>query len=94
MTILAIVLSSLALLAASTALTLVIRGSRRSLKQNAALVGQIEELKAGTVPDYEQAKEAARAVNDFNAGISGILGFDPYAAILQRRDNGDGGGDS
>lgn len=91
MTILTIVLSSLALLAASTALTLAIRGSRCGLKQNAALMGQIEELKAGTVPDYEQAKEAARAVNDFNAGISGILGFDPYEVISRKRDNGDGG---
>lgn len=89
MAVVAIVLSSLALLAALVTLVLAIRSS----KQNAALVGQIEELKAGAVPDYEQAKAAARAVNDFNAGISGILGFDPYAVISKRRDGGNGGED-
>ena len=33
------------------------------------------------VPKYEPAKAAADAVNDFNKGISAILGFDPYSAL-------------
>lgn len=46
---------------------------------------RIEELENGVVPDYEAAKEAAKAVNDFNAGISGILGFDPVAAYRKNQ---------
>ena len=44
-------------------------------------------LESGTVPDFEKAKEAANAVNDFNAGISGILGFDPMAVIRKQRES-------
>jgi hypothetical protein len=45
------------------------------------LQAKIAALENGTVPDFEKAKEAANAVNDFNAGISGILGFDPMEVI-------------
>lgn len=48
---------------------------------------KIEALESGTVPDFEKAKEAANAVNDFNAGISGILGFDPMAVIRKQRES-------
>ena len=41
---------------------------------------RIAELENGTVPDYEKAKEAAKAVNDFNRGISAIMGYDPFEA--------------
>ena len=45
-----------------------------------ALEQRIEKLEQGVVPKHEQAKAAAAAVNDFNAGIVGILGYDPYDA--------------
>lgn len=48
---------------------------------------RLEELEKGVVPDYEAAKEAAKAVNDFNAGISGILGFDPKEALRKQNMN-------
>lgn len=47
--------------------------------------GRIEKLEQGITPDYEQAKAAANAVNDFNRGISNILGFDPMSALQKQR---------
>lgn len=68
-----------------------------SLKQRAAMLQyvdqeiarlhkEIEDLKSGCVPDYEKAKEAARAINDMNAGICNILGFDPMEAVRKSRE--------
>ena len=51
----------------------------------AEIKAEIEKLKAGTVPDYEAAKAAANAVNDFNAGLSAIMNFDPIAVARSRR---------
>jgi phage shock protein A len=115
----AIILGSLALLAATAALALTICERKRSLKRNTALKVQlqsdvaaaseglkkqfaaaleeqskrIENLEKGMVPDFEKAKAAAQAVNDFNAGISGILGFDPYDALKAQRAENFGGED-
>jgi hypothetical protein len=50
---------------------------------------EIEKLKSGTVPDYEAALAAANAVNDFNAGISAIMNFDPIDAARKRRLGGE-----
>lgn len=50
---------------------------------------RIKKLEEGIVPDFEQAKEATKAVNDFAAGITGILGFDPYSVIKATREAGD-----
>ena len=44
-------------------------------------------------PDYEAALSAAKAVNDFNMGISGILSFDPIAAARKQRLGNEGGDD-
>ena len=46
-------------------------------------LGRVEKLEKGVVPDFEQAKAAANAVNDFNKGISNILGFDPMTALAE-----------
>jgi hypothetical protein len=48
---------------------------------------RVEALEKGLCPDYEKAREAADAVNDFNAGISAILTFDPIATSRARRMN-------
>lgn len=45
----------------------------------------IENLKNGVCPNYETALAAANAVNDFNAGISAIMNFDPIEAARIRR---------
>lgn len=46
---------------------------------------RLSDLEGGVMPDYEKAKAAAKAVNDFSAGISGILGFDPMDALQSSR---------
>ena len=102
MTILAFFLSSLALLAATTSVLLILGERKRNQKRNTALLQYVDSkiteiteritaLEEGIVPDFEKAKEAANAVNDFNAGISGILGFDPYEALQAQREQHHGG---
>lgn len=46
----------------------------------------VEKLKNGIVPDFEAARQAAAATNDFLAGVSNIMGFDPVAAIRKERE--------
>ena len=46
---------------------------------------RIARLEQGIAPDYEQAKAAADAVNNFSKGISNILGFDPMEALKTDR---------
>lgn len=117
MSIIAIVLSSLALLTATIDFGLILYGRRHSQKQNTALMAyvdasadetlkkvsgsiarlekthdeRISDLERGAVPDFEKAKAAADAVNNFNAGISGILGYDPFAALQAQREQDLGG---
>lgn len=54
----------------------------------AAYEKRVKDLESGIVPDFEKAKAAAEAVNDFNAGISGILGFDPHEVLKKQRNDG------
>lgn len=108
----ALVLSSLALLAATVSVIIAVTERKRSQKRNTAqlqhtdvavkavakdskqqlcdmekrLESRLAALEKGVVPDYEKAKEAADAVNSFNAGITGILGYDPYSALQAQRD--------
>lgn len=58
------------------------REEAESLRKLSNRVGVLEQ---GLVPDYEAAKEAVKSVNDFNLGISGILGFDPLEAAKKSR---------
>lgn len=107
MTIIAIILSSLALLAAIADLSFTIHERKRSKERNAALIQyadasannavselgkRVTDLENGVIPNFEKAKAAANAINDFNAGISGILGFDPHEMLRKQR-NENGGGD-
>lgn len=60
-------------------------------KQAKGFDERLDKLEKGITPDYEQAKAAADAVNDFNRGISNILGFDPHEALIaSRRKDGEG----
>ena len=58
------------------------------------LSGRVGVLEQGLAPDYEAAKEAVKSVNDFNRGISGILGFDPMEAVKKSRQNERMGGEA
>lgn len=51
----------------------------------ADVLKRLEKLESGMVPDYEAALEAARAVNDFNTGLSAIMNFDPMAEAKKAR---------
>ncbi|HBJ17799.1 MAG TPA: hypothetical protein DIT87_00370 [Clostridiales bacterium] len=62
-----------------------------SLRKLNDRVGVLEQ---GLSPDYEAAKEAVKSVNDFNLGISGILGFDPMEAARKSRQNERMGGEA
>lgn len=130
MQIISMILSGLALLAASVSLILTIQEKKRSQKRSAAMIdyvykecGRIDakvrslegktdkafcesvgiasgleqrvaKLEQGITPDYEQAKAAANAVNDFNRGISNILGFDPVAVARKQREQERVGGEA
>ena len=98
MEMIALIASGLALLAAGVCLYLLMQEKKRNTKRNAAVIqliervdnettNRIEKLEKGVVPDYEAAQAAANAVNDFNKGISNILGFDPVAALQAQRKN-------
>ncbi len=54
---------------------------------------RVEALEHGVVPDFEEAKRAADAVNDFNRGLSAIMNFDPMAEAKRARneENAKGG---
>ena len=124
MLIIAIILSGLALLAATVSLLLLMQEKKRNLKRNAAvmdyvdscaaeekrailfdireeiyvecnkLIARIENLEKGIVPDFEEAKQAARAVDDFNKGLSNILGFDPIESLQRERSKAQYGGET
>ena len=111
MEIIAIILSGLALLAASVCLAVVIWVEKRSAKQRAAMadfvadectkvlsvldkvMARVEALEKGVIPDYEKAAEAVKSVNDFNAGLSAIMGFDPFEALRREQKNEQLGGE-
>ena len=124
MLIIAIIMSGLALLAATVCLILLIQEKKRNQKRNTALIDyvdntivdeknailfnlreeiyaecnklivRIENLEKGIVPDFEEAKQAARAVDDFNKGLSNILGFDPMASLQKEREKAQYGGEN
>ena len=110
MQIITLILSGLALLAASVSLLMSVIEKKRSKKRNAAMLdyvtatvnrgiqssgfdSRIQKLEHGIMPDYEQAKAAANAVNDFNRGITNILGFDPVCALKKEQQRERLGGD-
>lgn len=47
---------------------------------------RLKKLESGIVPDYEEAKKAAKAMDDFSAGITGILTYDPTEALRKSRE--------
>lgn len=51
-----------------------------------ALIERIAALENGTIPDFEKAKAAVAAVNDFNTGLASIMGYDPMKAVKKSRD--------
>lgn len=103
----ALIMSGLALLAAICCVVVTAQNEKRNKKRNTALIRYVQKtaeglakkydqrldsLEKGIMPDYEQAKAAAAAVNDFSKGITNILGFDPMEALKtdrQKKEMGD-----
>ncbi|MBQ2383193.1 MAG: hypothetical protein II290_04050 [Oscillospiraceae bacterium] len=50
---------------------------------------RIKALEDGTVPDYEKAREAAKAVDEFHQGLANILNYDPYELAKKNREGED-----
>lgn len=101
MTIVCFIVSGLALVAAVAAVCIAVMEGKRNQKRNAAAVElisrigkDVEKLRDGVVPNYEQARAAANAVNDFNKGISAILGFDPFVAYQKEKQKERNGGEA
>lgn len=65
------------------------RAEAETEKLKAEFSAEIEKLKSGLAPDYEKALAAAKAVNDFNTGLSAIMNYDPIAAVRAQRQSGD-----
>lgn len=97
---LAILMSGLALLAATGSLIFTTLEKKRSEKRNVALLARcleadrkwgetllkkIQPLEDGVSPNMEEARKAAEAVNDFNAQLNAILGYDPFRALEKQR---------
>lgn len=75
----------------NTALCELMEQERKALATDFAKLAQrVHDLEDGIIPDYEEAKKAADAMNDFNRGISNIWNFDPMGVMRkeQRKDNG------
>lgn len=61
----------------------------QSVVNDMAKIGErVGNLEKGIVPDMEAAKKAASAINDMNAGISAILGYDPVEAYRKSQAGG------
>ena len=54
---------------------------------------RIESLEKGIVPDFEEAKAAVKAADDFNRGLANIMNFDPHEALQRDRNRIQGRGD-
>ena len=47
---------------------------------------RVKDLESGVIPGFEEAKAAVKAVNDFNVGLSAIMGYDPMTALKKGRE--------
>lgn len=66
-----------------------IENQTQSIVNDMAKIGErVGNLEKGIVPDMEAAKKAASAINDMNAGISAILGYDPVEAYRKTQAGG------
>lgn len=68
-----------------------VRQLREETAEIPGLKKRVLDLENGLVPDFEQAKAAVSAVNDFNKGLTSIMGYDPMEAVKKARktDGGD-----
>ena len=120
------IMSGLALLAATVCLTITMREKKRNEKRNAAALQYVDnrcdgnfnemnqrdaeyrtfledrlhdifvdlkQLKDGIIPDYQEALAAKNSVDEFNRGLSAIMGYDPMEVARKAREERHYGGE-
>lgn len=58
-----------------------------------AIQKRLHDLEHGIVPDYAEALAAKNSVDEFNKGLSAIMGFDPIAAYRKQAEKEKYGGE-
>lgn len=53
----------------------------------------VDDLSKGIIPDYEEAKRAADATNEFHKGIANILNYNEMEALQRMREAEASGGE-
>ena len=120
------IMSGLALLAATVSLFISVREKKRNQKRNADMCNYVEaverdvkddlwlqrdklsakidievdklstkvdKLEQGIVPDYQEALAAKNSVDEFNRGLSAIMGYDPMEVARKAREERHYGGE-
>ena len=120
------IMSGLALLAATVSLFVSLREKKRNQKRNADMCNYVEaverdvkddlwlqrdklsakidievdklstkvdKLEQGIVPDYQEALAAKNSVDEFNRGLSAIMGYDPMEVARKAREERHYGGE-
>lgn len=130
------IMSGLALLAATVSLFISVREKKRNQKRNADMVNyidvgnknlvdaielkeevllskikgafdaiwkystefdklstRVDKLEQGIVPDYQEALAAKNSVDEFNRGLSAIMGYDPMEVARKAREERHYGGE-
>lgn len=54
---------------------------------------KVDKLEQGIVPDYQEALAAKNSVDEFNRGLSAIMGYDPMAVARKAREERHYGGE-
>lgn len=66
-----------------------LEGLARGVRHNSTNIDNIstkvDNLEKGIVPDYQEALAAKNSVDEFNRGLSAIMGFDPMEAARRSR---------
>jgi 2,3-bisphosphoglycerate-independent phosphoglycerate mutase len=57
------------------------------------LKAAVEDMSKGIVPDYEEAKKAAEATNEFHRGIANILNYNEMDSLRRMREAEQSGGE-
>lgn len=71
----------------NAALIALIDKERESVdKAMAEIRENVQKLTDGISPDYNEALKAKNAVDEFNLGLSSILGFDPLEEAKKQRE--------
>ena len=62
-----------------------IRGRKHDVERIEDMQRNLKNLMDGVIPDYNEALAAKQAVDNFNLGLSAIMGFDPLEAAKKTR---------